>query len=88
MNERENQNPGAGSESDISKSQSGQQPASGQQSDRAPRESEQTDDQAATGQAQGGASPDGGQQGDTLAQQRSDIEGSSLGSPREAPVKQ
>ena len=54
MNERDKQNPGAGSESDISKSQSGQQPASGQQSDRATTGSEQTGDQAATGQAQSG----------------------------------
>jgi hypothetical protein len=88
MNERENQNPGAGSESDISKSQSGQQPASGQQSDRAPRESEQTGDQAATGQAQsdqssqdqtGQSSADQAGFGETATQQRSDVEGSSIG---------
>ena len=54
MNDRDKQNPGAGSESDISKSQSGQQPQSGQQSDRATTGSEESGDQAATGQAQSG----------------------------------
>jgi hypothetical protein len=44
---------------------------------------EQTGDQAATGQAQPGAGPDEALQGDTLAQQRTDIEGGSLGSEDE-----
>ena len=42
---------------------------------------ELTGDEAATGQAQSGqasGSPDAGLQGDTLAQQRSDVEGASL----------
>jgi len=95
MANQDNQNPNTGSESDISKSQSQQQPpnqASQQQPERGERSGqfetgqqgneEQTGDQAATGQAQSGASPDAGLQGDTLAQQRSDIEGSSLGSPQ------
>ena len=88
MNERENQNPGTGSESDISKSQSGQQPASGQQSDRSTEGSEQSGDQAATGQAQSGqfGQDQGGEAstgqagfGETATQQRSDVEGSSMG---------
>ena len=93
MPDQDNQNPTTGSESDISKSQSQQQPpnqASQQQGETGARqgqfetgqqgESEQTGDQAATGQAQG-SSPDAGLQGDTLAQQRTDIEGGSLRSP-------
>lgn len=83
MNDRDKQNPGAGSESDISKSQSGQQPASGQQSDRATTGSEQTGDQAATGQAQSGQFDQGRSDqagfGETATQQRSDVEGSSIG---------
>src|SRR5688572_20616962 len=95
MANQDNQNPTSGSQSDISKSQSQQQPPNqasqqqpekGQQTDQFETgrqdNAEQTGDQAATGQAQGDASPDAGLQGDTLAQQRSDIEGSSLGSPQ------
>lgn len=74
MNEREKQNPGAGTEADISKSQSGQQP----QSDRATTGSEQTDDQAATGQAQSGQAADQAGFGETATQQRNDVEGSSF----------
>ena len=90
-NERD-QNPTTGSESDISKSQSQQQPpnqASQQQGETGQRQgqfetgqqdnAELTGDQAATGQARSG-SPDAGLQGDTLAQQRTDVEGGSLAS--------
>ena len=90
----QDKNPTTGAESDISKAQSQQQPpnqASQQQQPESSQQSgqfetsqqgsaEQTGDQAATGQAQSGSSPDQGLQGDTLAQQRSDIEGGSLGS--------
>ena len=99
MENRENQNPSTGSESDISKSQSQQQPTSqaGQQpsgqsgqSDDAERGAERTGDQAATGQDQSGQSDrstdEAGQSstsqsgfGETATQQRSDVEGSSLG---------
>lgn len=88
-NERD-QNPNTGSESDISKSQSQQQPPnqasqqqretgqqSGQFEDGRQDNAELSGDQAATGQSQSG-SPDAGMQGDTLAQQRSDVEGASL----------
>jgi len=113
MENRENQNPATGSESDISKSQSQQQPTSqgnqqsgqsGQSSDSG-RGAEQTGDQAATGQSQSGQfdqstnqdrsgqsgqfdqSGQSGSQsdssqsgfGETATQQRSDVEGSSLG---------
>ena len=91
MPDQDNQNPTTGSESDISKAQSQQQPpnqASQQQGERGERQgqfetgqqagAEQTGDQAATGQAQGSAASDEGQQGDTLAQQRTDVEGASL----------
>lgn len=92
MPDQDKQNPTTGSESDISKSQSQQQPpnqASQQQGQTGERQgqfetgqqqggAELTGDQAATGQAQGGARPDEGLQGDTLAQQRTDIEGASL----------
>lgn len=90
MPDQDNQNPTTGSESDISKSQSQQQPpnqASQQQGETGERkgqfetgqqsDSELSGDQAATGQAQG-SSPDAGLQGDTLTQQRTDIEGGSL----------
>ena len=95
MPNQDNQNPNTSSESDISKSPSQQQPpnqASQQQPEKGQQSgqfetgqqdtAEQTGDQAATGQAQSGAGPDEGLQGDTLSQQRSDVEGSSLGSPQ------
>jgi hypothetical protein len=91
MPDQDKQNPTTGSESDISKAQSQQQPpnqASQQQSQTGERQgqfetgqqggAELTGDQAATGQGQGGARPDEGLQGDTLAQQRTDVEGASL----------
>ena len=84
MENRENQNPSTGSESDISKSQSQQQQPTGSQGNQQQSDnqagSEQSGDQAATGQSQ----PDqtsGAQSGfgETATQQRSDVEGSSLG---------
>ena len=90
MANEQDKNPGTGQESDISKAQATQQPAgqqgqqaeSGQQSGQFESgqqdNSELTGDQAATGQAQSGASPDEGLQGDTLAQQRTDVEGGGL----------
>ena len=93
MANQDNQNPNTGSESDISKSQSQQQPPNqanqqqpekGQQSDQFETgrqdNAEQTGDQAATGQAQSGTGPDEGLQGDTLSQQRTDVEGGSFDS--------
>lgn len=91
MADERNQNPTTGSESDISKSQSQQQPnqANQQSGERGQQQGQfetgqqgneaLTGDQAATGQAQSG-SPDAGMQGDTLTRQRADVEGSSLGS--------
>ena len=94
MAEKGTQNPTTGSESDISKAQSQQQPpnqASQQQGQTGQQQgqfesgrqdnAELTGDQAATGQSQSSASPDAGLQGDTLTQQRTDIEGGSLRSP-------
>ena len=88
-----NQNPTTGSESDICKAQSQQQPPSqanqnrettgeqrGQFETGQQAGAEQSGDQAATGQSQTGAGPDEGLQGDTTTQQRTDIEGGSLGS--------
>ena len=80
MENRENQNPSTGSESDISKSQSQQQQPTGSQDRQQQPNAEQSGDEAATGQSQ----PDqasAGQAGfgETATQQRSDVEGSSLG---------
>ena len=80
MENRENQNPSTGSESDISKSQSQQQQPTGSQGRQQQPNAEQSGDEAATGQSQ----PDqasAGQAGfgETATQQRSDVEGSSLG---------
>ena len=84
MAEKGTQHPTTGTESDISKAQSQQQPpnqASQQPGETGRQDNEElTGDQAATGQAQTGAGPDEGLQGDTLAQQRTDIEGGSLAS--------
>jgi len=83
MANEQDRNSTSGQDSDISKSQATQQPT-GQQGSQSSAEqlggqadSEQTGDEAATGQAQGGFSPDEGLQGDTMTQQRSDIEGGS-----------
>lgn len=83
-----NQNPTKGTESDISKAQSQQQPPSqAKQGEQLTGEQrgqfetgQQSGDQAATGQAQPGAGPDEGLQGETATQQRTDVEGASLGS--------
>src|SRR5918993_313788 len=97
MPDQDQQNPNTGSQSDISKAQSQQQPptqASQQQSETGERSEKfetsqqgsawQSGDQAATGQSQSG-SADEGLQGDTLAQQRTDVEGAGLsGSSGEA----
>ena len=90
MPDQDKQNPAAGTETDISKAQFQQQPPQQASQDPAPgqqarpsetaQETELSGDQAATGQAQSGAGPDEGLQGDTLAQQRTDIEGGSLAS--------
>ena len=92
MAEKDTQNPTTGTESDISKAQSQQQPPdqARQQGETGERQgqfetgqqagAEQSGDQAATGQAQAGAGPDEGLQGDTLAQQRTDVEGGTLAS--------
>lgn len=85
MANQDKENPTTGAQSDISKSQSQQQPpaqANQQPPERGERDfDEQSGDQAATGQAQGGqapgSAPDEGLQGDTMAQQRTDIEGAS-----------
>ena len=75
MANEQDKNPTTGQEPDISKAQATQQPT-GQDTD-----SEQTGDQAATGQTQSDGSPDEALQGDTLAQQRTDIEGNSQTGP-------
>ena len=92
MPDQDKQNPTAGSETDISKAQSQQQPPnqasqgqetgaqSGQFETGSQSGAERTGDQAQTGQAQSGFGADEGLQGDTLAQQRTDIEGGSLAS--------
>ena len=81
-----NQNPTTGTESDISKSQSQQQPQ-GQAGQRAEtgEEAGQFEDarkgQQEFGQDRGEASTDEAQQGETLSQQRTDVEGASAGTP-------
>jgi len=77
MDNRENQNPSTGSESDISKSQSQQQPSTSQDRQQQP-DAEQSGDQAATGQAQSDQAADQAGFGETATQQRSDVEGSSI----------
>jgi hypothetical protein len=86
-------NPTTGQENDISKSQAQQQPAAqatqqpekgeqrGEQLGQAGQfETSQQSQQAEFAQGKSAASPELGQQGDTLAQQRTDVEGASLGS--------
>ena len=79
MANEQDKNPTTGQESDISKAQAAQQPTGqqGQQSETAEEGAELTGEQAATGERQAGSLPDEGLQGDTLAQQRTDIEGAS-----------
>ncbi|MDP9421794.1 MAG: hypothetical protein M3Q19_02995 [Pseudomonadota bacterium] len=86
MANEQDKNPTTGSETDISKAQSQQQPpqqASQQQGETDPRQGQvetgQQDNEELTGdQAATGSSPDAGLQGDTLTQQRTDVEGASL----------
>lgn len=79
MANEQDKNPTTGQESDISKAQAAQQPTGqqGQQPETAEENAELTGDEAATGQGQAGSSPDEELQGDTLAQQRTDVEGAS-----------
>ena len=87
MAEKGTQNPTTGTETDISKAQSQQQPPN--QASQQQRETGEQSGQFETGQQgqrefaqdqQAGAA-DEGLQGDTLAEQRTDIEGASLQSP-------
>ncbi len=95
MENRENRTP-TGQETDISKAQSQQQPQgqAGQQPEKGEKqgqqfgqgeqfETRQQGQQSELGQDKAAGSPDLGQQGDTLAQQRTDIEGASLRSEEE-----
>ena len=82
-------NPATEEETDVSKAQSAQQPAgqAAQQSnpsETAEEGTEQSGDQAATGQTQTGAGPDEGLQGETATGQRTEIEGTSQQQPEEA----
>ena len=85
MANEQDKNPSTGTESDISKSQSQQQPQgqAGQQSESRERSGQfETGQQGREEFAQDqSASPDEGQQGETLAQQRTDVEGASRGTP-------
>jgi hypothetical protein len=73
-----NQNPTTGSESDISKAQSPQQPQGQTQREKGEQAGQfETGQQEQFGQDLGGAAPDEGLQGETLSQQRTDIEGAS-----------
>ena len=79
MANEEKRNPATAEETDISKSQSAQQPPAqaGQPQPFAEDRQEETGEQAA-------GQPDEGQQGETLAQQRTDIEGATLNKPERA----
>ena len=83
MANEQDKNPTTGAESDITKSQAQQQPQgqAGQQSETGERSGQfETGQQGREEFAQDkSASPDEGQQGETLSQQRTDIEGRSLG---------
>ena len=84
MANEQGNNPTTGAESDISKAQSQQQPPSQarqQKSQTGEREGQfETNQQGQQqpGEDQSGAAPDEGMQGDTLSQQRTDVEGGSL----------
>ena len=81
-NEQERKDPTA--ESDISKSKSQQQPQgqSGQQRETGESGEFETSEEGRQEFAQEkGGSPDEGSQGDTLAQQRTDVEGAARGTP-------
>ena len=73
MANEQDKTPATGAESDISKAQSQQQPP--EQAKQQPETGERSE--LETGQAESGQ-PDEGLQGDTLAQQRTDVEGASL----------
>ncbi len=81
MANEQDKNPSTGTESDISKAQSQQQPP--QQARQQPESGEQqqgefeTGGQGATGEAPTGAGPDEGLQGETTTRQHTDIEGAS-----------
>jgi len=79
MAEKGNQDPSTGTEKDISKAQSQQQPPS--QATQQPPESGQQGEQDLTDQAKVG------QQGETLAKQRTDVEGASLKSPEKGEAE-
>lgn len=80
MPHEDKRNPTTGTESDISKAQSPQQPTSQakQQTETGQQGQQQFDQDRAA------SAPDEGLQGETLAQQRTDIEGTSQGSPERA----
>jgi len=86
MANEQGNNPTTGAESDISKSQAQQQPPrqpSSQQGETGERKGQfesGEQGQQQFGQDKGQGAPDQGLQGDTATQQRTDIEGSSLGS--------
>ena len=81
MANEQDKNPTTGTESDISKAQSQQQPPqqARQQPDSGERQQGQfeTGGQGATGEEPTGAGPDEGLQGETTTRQRTDIEGAS-----------
>lgn len=92
MAEKGTQPPTTGSESDISKAQSQQQPpnqARQQQGETGERQGQfETGQQGQRELAQDQEdAPDEGLQGDTLTQQRTDIEGASLQSPEEGEAE-
>ena len=82
-----NQNPATGAESDISKSQSQQQPQgqAGQRTETGEEAAGQFEDtrkgQQEFGQDRGEAPTDEAQQGETATTQRTDVEGASAGTP-------
>ena len=76
MENRENKNPSTGSESDISKSQAQQPPPTSQDRGK-DQPASQSQDNASSRPDQPSSSQSGF--GETATQQRSDIEGSSLG---------
>lgn len=91
MPDQDKQNPATGSESDISKAQSQQQPpqqASQQRPEAGERQGQfETGQQAEFAQDQQEGAADEGLQGDTLAQQRTDVEGASLQSPEKGEAQ-
>ncbi len=84
MANEQGNNPTTGTQSDISKSQSQQQPNNEQRQQPETGEQNQFETgqqgQQQFGQDTAGGSPDEGLQGDTTTQQRTDIEGSSISS--------